>query len=409
MCPVAIGYGTGKEWIFLGCQPVGKQRARVGSRCHVHGFTIERFESGNLLGPFVGNGSCFLIEHNNTLHRGVGFIRSLVDLFFANPAEKRGQTPVIVLAPLFVGMMVALCACHAQPQEYLSGIVYKLFDTCQALGPQNGRVHCFIAGARNHGTGHLVVRHVAGHGITQPTMKCKGTGSASGIATTFHTQDVRPFGSKVVAVFGAVYKAVDQTRAFVGPGVRHECLHLFGGWQGTCNVEVNASQKDQVPSEIARCQPEFFPFAGGVLVYQRVFAECERLGLPCDWNHGTECGYLILKANHDRSFAAHAMASDKSAGIYRGDFYVVAFVLGPAGNVFLAAIRVVGQNSKLLARLARHHTALWVYGNRFQGWIGWFAIWHAASNPATYQFVFVGGWIQFATTAVSDGSGSLGQ
>src|SRR5262249_36141255 len=77
-------------------------------------------------------------------------------------AKERGHAPVIVLAPFFVWVVVALGAGDAQPEEDLGGVIDELLRVLQLLVPHGWRGLILIAGSGQDFADELIVWLVLG-------------------------------------------------------------------------------------------------------------------------------------------------------------------------------------------------------------------------------------------------------
>ena len=92
----------------------------------------------------------------------------------ADAAEERGQAPVIVLAPFFIRMMMALGAGDAQAEEHLGGVIDELLRVLQFLVPHRRRGLRFVAGRGQDFADELIVRLVLGDRFANPAVEREG-------------------------------------------------------------------------------------------------------------------------------------------------------------------------------------------------------------------------------------------
>ncbi len=124
-------------------------------------------------------------------------------------------------------------------------------------------------------------------------------------------------------------------------------------------------------------------------------------------NRGAEDGDLPLITSHDGRLAAGVERADQAGAVDDGDVRVVAFVLGPAGDVDHLAVAVVSQYGELLAILAGDDSLLGKHADLGDLRIGRAAEGRAAGDPAADELIFVGADFEAFAARVGHGAGRL--
>src|SRR5207245_10019392 len=111
----------------------------------------------------------------------------------ADPAKECGQSPVIILAPLLIRMMVALGTGHAQAEEDLGGVVHKLLGSLQLLVPHCRGMARFVTVGGQDVAHKRIVRLVLDDGLADPVMEGKGSVPPVRLAAALDPQNGGPF------------------------------------------------------------------------------------------------------------------------------------------------------------------------------------------------------------------------
>ncbi len=240
MGPVAIGHGAGEEGILVGDHPVDQALPRVFASVECDGRAIEGLHDGWLLRAGVEDRTGALVE-NRLPRAGLPLLHDAGQRhdLTADLAEEGRHAPVIVLAPLFIGMVMALGAGHAHTQKELAGVVDKLLGLLHVAKPHGRGRLGFVADGRQNVAHKLVVRLILGNAGTDPIVESEGRERASGsiLIAAFDAQDVGPMIGEIEGVFGRFEEGVDQLVALVWAGVREEGLDLVGCGQGAGDVQ----------------------------------------------------------------------------------------------------------------------------------------------------------------------------
>src|SRR5207302_1356653 len=120
----------------------------------------------------------------------------LEDALATNPPEEGGEAPVIVLAPAFVGMMMALGAGEPLAEEDLGQIVDELLRRLDLLVPDGRRAAELVAGGRQEGADEGIVGEIRGDRLADPLVEREGAEGAVRLATALDAQDVGPPGGE---------------------------------------------------------------------------------------------------------------------------------------------------------------------------------------------------------------------
>src|ERR1019366_5714348 len=153
----------------------------------------------------------------------------------ADHAEERRHAPVIVLAPFFIGVMVALRTRHADAEEKLAGVIDELLWLEHVAIPYGRRGLGFVADRRQDFARELIVGLVVGDTFANPVVKREGAERPVLIlivVASLDAQDIRPAVGEVVAVLRRLDQAIDQLVALVGVLIGQEFLHLLRRRQG---------------------------------------------------------------------------------------------------------------------------------------------------------------------------------
>ena len=172
VCPVPVGNGFGEERILQIHHPLDELVAGVVFGSHFHRCAVKRFDRGGLVGAFIRHGAGGAGEDHLRLDLASLRVETGLGQFFAtDPPEERREAPVIVLAPLFVGVVVAVCTRQPLAEEHLGHIIDVVFRLLQFLVPDRGGVVGFVAGRGEDVPGEVAVRHVGGNRFLDPRMK----------------------------------------------------------------------------------------------------------------------------------------------------------------------------------------------------------------------------------------------
>src|SRR5437762_729624 len=115
MFPVAIHERFGEERIFFGSHPVCHRGARILVRRKLRDWCSEA--GGWLwLFSFLIRRFCFAAAMENY------FFACFPSGLAADPREESGKAIIVLLAPLFIRMMMALRALETHPEEKLGSI-----------------------------------------------------------------------------------------------------------------------------------------------------------------------------------------------------------------------------------------------------------------------------------------------
>ena len=208
--PDAVGDGFGKEGILLRDEPVGEGVAAV----FVAGDFYWRCGSDQKL-------RCDDAAVFGVLHFIVGTL--IVDDFFADFVartepdyrEEGGHLVVLILSPLLEGVIMALGANHADPEEDLGGFFHGGFGFAGGAKVVGGGVVVRGAATGEEFASHLVVRLVGGDGLVDPFAETEGAFFTEELAGGL--EEIAPFDGPMVGVGGARDQFVDawrRTRCF---------------------------------------------------------------------------------------------------------------------------------------------------------------------------------------------------
>ena len=233
MFPVAVGQHARKKRIFRSGQPSGQGRPRIVLRFEHQRLATEGGRFDWLAGFRVLDGCLAPLMKN-------GFFTRLVGGLPPDRREEGHEAVIILLAPLFVGMVVALGALEPLPGKDLSNVLHLVLRFGHRTVPSGGRIAAGTTRGGNQFAHHLVIRSIAIQMIAEPTMKSirdLGRGPFAFVA-----QQGGPLTRKILSVIGRRQEPVNGRRPLVRGSISQK-PRSFG-------------RRRQAPSEIQRDPPQ---------------------------------------------------------------------------------------------------------------------------------------------------------
>ena len=162
-------------------------------------------------------------------------------------SEERGKTVIVLLTPAFEGMVVALCAAHANAKEELRNVLQLLFGGLYLVVPSDGWVRDGVPCGGEKFANHLVIRLVGEESVAKP-----GVEGETGFGTfvdALVAQDSRPLICEKVCIFRTREEGVDESIPLVRAGVCEEGSGFLGGRDFARDVEGRAADEGGVVAE----------------------------------------------------------------------------------------------------------------------------------------------------------------
>ena len=291
MFPVTVHQHAGKEGVVLVGDPIRQDLPRVLLGGDVEGF---RPQSGG---------------HHRKLGLGInGRRRSAImenDLFpglssgLACQASKEGGKPVVILlAPSFVGMVMAAGALQSNAQKDLGCVLNLVLDALDLSEPGHGRIAAQFPGSRHNLSHPLVVGLVFHEALTDPGVEQKITPGGP-LVPPFIAQDGIPFVGEIVGVLRTRQQPINPFLALGRIRICQEFPGLAGGGQATSDVDRRSAQKGGIVAEFRRWQLQGSELAEHPLV-DEAFSRRPVLYPTAIGDRHAKDRHLVLESHHDR-------------------------------------------------------------------------------------------------------------
>ena len=340
--PIPIDEHLREERILVVDHPVREGAARVLVGGQLQWFAAQRGGRQTLSGAGIlrAGGAALVID---------ALLAWLLAWFACDGREERFEAVVVVLAPLLVGMVVALRTLQADSHEDLCDILHLLLAVSDRAVPDDRRILSHFSRGRHEVPHELVVGTVVLEGLANPGVERETTPGLHG-RFAFVAENGGPLAREVVSIGVAGQQLVDLAGALVGIGVRKEGIRLRHVGNPPGDVDRDAAQEGGVVAHPGGRESEGFQFGKDALVDQ-VDWFGQVFNRRSERNGRAENVHLFLESNHDRGASRLILHGNETVLVHLRHLFVVRFVLHRPRDVPGGVVAEIGGDSQLLGGL----------------------------------------------------------
>jgi hypothetical protein len=255
--PDAVGGGLGEVGVLH--HPIGEGLAGIGLIGGRDDATVEqrggelgfgaRMEGFDLAVDF-GVAHAFVegVIEDDVLVAGVAH--------FEHTAEEGGEAPELILAPGFIGMVVALGAFEATAEEDADLFGHGLFGGADDVVGQEVARGAVVALGREAFPGHTVIGLILGDGLADPFAVHLAPLGVDPVGEEGDAEEVLETEGPIVGELGGGDESVDDAFALLGVGAFDELGDAGGRREGAGEVEADAAEELGVGRESGRNDAE---------------------------------------------------------------------------------------------------------------------------------------------------------
>jgi hypothetical protein len=321
---------------------------------------------------------------------------------FEEAAEEGGHAPELVLAPVFVGVVVALGAIEAAAEEDADLFRHDVGRGADlVVGDEVAGGGAVTFGGEAF-AGDFVVGAIGGDVIADPLPVFLAELGGEAVGEDGDAEDVGEAERPVIGEFRGGDEGVDEFLAFLGVAEGQEFADAFGGREGAGEVETDAAEELGVGGDVGGEDVDFAELGEDGVVDEIGAGDGGVVGDggadDADGGAGEEPG----GADEDGGFA-EAFAFDDAIGGDGSDFAVIGTEEDLIGVVFGVAVGELGGDQEALGAGDGERGHGGIDFEAGEGGCGAFgAIGRAGFYPVEDGAVVFGILLQFLAAAVGD-------